>query len=169
MFPIFWTILWSVCWAATVVAGVLSVRSRRAMHVGRAAVGVLMLLGGAVFNLVQLVSGSDYSGFAEQAHFRWVTGSWEAVVVPNHVVLIALLVVFEATVGVLVLSGGRRTRLGYLGAIAFHLALWLFSWFLTVYCLLMLPALLLLLRAERRAASAPGAHPDAKPQAGVGP
>jgi hypothetical protein len=54
---------------------------------------------------------------------------------------------------VLILSGGRRTQIGLSGAIGFHLALWLFGWFVTVYCLIMLPALLLLLRAERRAAA----------------
>ena len=56
-------------------------------------------------------------------------------------------------VGVLILSGGRRTQLGLIGAIGFHLALWLFGWFVTIYCLIMLPALLLLLGAERRAAA----------------
>jgi alcohol dehydrogenase len=34
---------------------------------------------------------------------------------PNQVLFIGLLVVFEATVGVLSVSGGRRTRLGYVG------------------------------------------------------
>ena len=151
MFPIFWPILWSACWALVIVTGVLAVRSRRAMYVGRIAVGGLMLLGGAVFNSIQLMSGNDYSGFADQAHFGWVASAWEAVVPANHVLLIGLLIVFEAAVGVLILSGGPRTQLGYLGAIAFHVALWLFGWFLTVYCLLMVPALVLLLRAERRA------------------
>ena len=67
---------------------------------------------------------------------------------------IGLLVVFEATVGVLALLGGRWTRLGYLGVIGFYLALWLFGWFETVWVLLMLPAMVALLRAERRAADA---------------
>ncbi|HCU91952.1 MAG TPA: hypothetical protein DHU96_04150 [Actinobacteria bacterium] len=56
----------------------------------------------------------------------------------------------------LAISGGRRTQLGYLAAIAFYLALWLFGWIETVWVLLMVPAMLLLLRAERRAA--PAAH-----------
>jgi hypothetical protein len=50
-------------------------------------------------------------------------------------------------------SGGRRTQVGLVGAIGFHLALWLFGWFVTVYCLIMLATLLLLVRAERRAAA----------------
>jgi hypothetical protein len=111
-----------------------------------------MLVGGAVFNGVNLATGGDYAGFADQAHFGWVTNAWRAVVAPNQSLFIGLLVVFEAVVGVLILSGGRRTQLGLIGAIGFHLALWLFGWGVTVYSLLMLPALVLLLRAERRAA-----------------
>jgi hypothetical protein len=70
---------------------------------------------------------------------------------------IGLLVAFEAIIGVLILSGGRRTQIGLIGAIGFHLALWLFGWGVTVYSLLMLPTLVLLLRAERRAARVPAA------------
>lgn len=55
----------------------------------------------------------------------------------------------------MILSGGRRTQVGLVGAIGFHLALWLFGWGVTVYSVLMLPTLVLLLRAERRAATVP--------------
>jgi uncharacterized membrane protein len=88
-----------------------------------------------------------------------VTHAWNAVVVPNHVLLIGLLAVFEATAGVLTISGGRRTQFGYLAVIGFYLALWPFGWIETVWVLIMLPAMLLLLRAERRAA--PAAHDGA--------
>lgn len=70
---------------------------------------------------------------------------------------------FEAIVGLLVLSGGRRTQLCYLCAIAFHLLRWLFGWFQLVYCLVMLPALVLLLRAERRADASTGAASEPIP------
>ena len=146
-------IFWVACVATAIVASVLAIWSRRARYIGRIAVGVLMLLGGAVFNGVNLATGGDYAGFADQAHFGWVTTAWRAVVAPNQPLFIGLLVVFEAGVGVLILSGGRRTQLGLIGAIGFHLALWLFGWGVTVYSLLMLPALVLLLRAERRAAT----------------
>ena len=65
--------------------------------------------------------------------------------------------VFEAVVGVLILMGGRWTRIGLIEALGFHLALWLFGWGVTIYALLMVPALVLLLLAERRAAKAPAA------------
>ena len=155
MQEILWVqIFWVVCVATAIVASVLAIWLPRARYIGRVAVGVLMLLGGAVFNAVNLVLG-DYAGFADEAHFAWVTAAWRAVVAPNQYLFIGLLVAFEAVVGVLILSGGRRTQLGLVGAIGFHLALWLFGWFVTIYCLIMLPALLLLLRAERRAATVP--------------
>jgi hypothetical protein len=44
-------------------------------------------------------------------------------VVPNHILFIGLLAVFEATAGVLTISGGRKTQLGYLAVIAFYLVL----------------------------------------------
>ena len=150
---------WSLCSLVALVAAPFAMRSSKARLAGRIAVGVLMLVGGALFNAIQLAVGSDYSGFADPAHFRWVADAWEAVVPANHVLLIGLLVLFEAIVGVLILSGGRRTQLGYVGAIAFHSALWLFGWIETVYVLLMLPALILLLLAERRAAAAPAPPP----------
>jgi hypothetical protein len=144
---------WVACVATAIVSSVLAIWRLRARYVGRVAVGVLMLLGGALFNAVNLARGGDYAGFADQAHFSWVTSAWNAVVAPNQVPFIGLLVVFEAVVGVLTFSGGRRTQLGLLGAIGFHLALWLFGWGVTVYSLIMLPTLVLLLRAERRAST----------------
>jgi hypothetical protein len=147
-------IFWVACVATAIVASVLAIWFPRARYIGRIAVGVLMLVGGAVFNAMNLALGENYAGFADQAHFGWVTAAWRAVVAPNHYLFIGLLVAFEAIVGALILSGGRRTQPGLLAAIGFHLALWLFGWGVTVYSVLMLPALVLLLRAERRSAAA---------------
>ena len=151
---LFMIILWLVCGAATIVAAVLASRSRAARYVGRAAVGVLFIAGGALLHVINLATGADYGGFADPAHFGWVTTAWNAVVVPDHILFVGLLALFEAAAGVLVISGGRKTRLGYLAVIAFYLALWPFGWIETVWVLIMLPAMLLLLRAERRAAPA---------------
>jgi hypothetical protein len=165
-----WQILWLACGLTTIIAAGLASRSRRARYIGRAAVGVLFIVGGALLHIVNLASGGDYAGFADPAHFAWVTDAWRAVVAPHQVLFIGLLAVFEATVGVLVVCGGRRTRLGYVGVIAFYLALWLFGWIETVWCLVMLAPMVLLLRAERRAATAPApaAQVARKPPAGVG-
>jgi hypothetical protein len=108
-------IFWTACVATAIVASVLATWSRRARYIGRVAVGVLMLVGGAVFNAVNLATVGDYAGFADQAHFGWVTSAWRAVVAPNPYLFIGLLVAFEAIVGVLILSGGRRTQVGLIG------------------------------------------------------
>lgn len=160
---IFFMSLWVVCGIATIIAGLLASRSRRWTYVGRVAVGVLFLIGGALLHVINLVSDGDYTDFANPAHFGWVTDAWRAAVPPNQGLLIGLLALFEATVGVLILSGGRRTQLGYVGVIAFYLALWLFGWFETIWVVLMLPPMVLLLRAERRAA----APAESAPAAGV--
>ncbi len=164
-----WQVFWLVCGAATVVGAVMANRGRRWRYVGRAAVGGLFLIGGALYNFLALVSGGDYAGFADTAHFAWVTDAWRAVVVPNHILFIGLLVIFEATVGVLILSGGRRTRLGYAGVIGFYLALWLFGGFQLIWSVLMLPFMILLLVAERRSmiVTTP-THVEGKSMAGVG-
>jgi hypothetical protein len=39
-----------------------------------------------------------------------VTHTWNAIVVPNQILLIGLLAVFEATAGVLTISGHRHRR-----------------------------------------------------------
>jgi hypothetical protein len=43
-------IFWVACVGTAIVASVLAIWSRRARYIGRVAVGVLMLLGGAAFN-----------------------------------------------------------------------------------------------------------------------
>jgi hypothetical protein len=161
-----WQILGLACGVVTLVASVLASRSARARYAGRAAVGVLFVIGGALLHVINLATGGDYASFADPAHFAWVTDAWRAVVAPNQLFFIGLLAVFEAVVGVLTVSGGRRTQLGYMGVIAFYLALWLFGWIETVWCLAMLPPMFLLLRAERAAS---GNRVDAKPHAGVAP
>ena len=137
------------------IADVLAGVSDRARHIGRICTGLLMLLGGAAVNAISLAVGVDYADFADDAKFGWVTDAWRAIVPGQDVLLIGLLVVFEAAVGVLILSGGRLAQVGLVGAIAFHVCLALFfSWFFTVYGLAMLLPLVMLLRAERRAAAA---------------
>ena len=69
---VMWQILWLACGVATIVAAVLGNRSRRARLIGRAAVGVLFVVGGALLHVVNLATGVDYTGFADPAHLTWV-------------------------------------------------------------------------------------------------
>jgi uncharacterized membrane protein len=171
MDSIVWPIVWLACGLVTLVASMLASRTARARYVGRAATGVLFVLGGTLVHVINLATGVDYVGFADPAHFDWVTDTWRSVVGPNVSLYIGLLIVFETTVGVLAVTGGRRTQVGYAGVIGFYLALWPFGWFETVWCLAMLPAMVALLRAERRAGTAPAsvAHPTRARRAEIAP
>jgi hypothetical protein len=150
-----WQIVWLASGAMTLVGGALASRSRAARYVGRAGVGLLFLVGGALLHVVNLATGADYAGFADPAHFAWVTDAWRAVVGPRQLLFIGLLVAFEVAVGILVLSGGRRTQIGLVAVLAFYLALCLFGWIEVVWFAVMLAPILLLLRAERSAATRP--------------
>lgn len=157
---ILWQILWVACGVVTIVASLLAGRSRQWRYVGRAATAVLFVIGGALLHVINLATGGDYTSFADPAHFQWVTDAWRAIVAPNQLRFIGLLIVFEATVGLLTISGGRRTQVGLIGIVAFYLALWLFGPIETVFVVVMLVPMFLLLRAERRAALAPAATAD---------
>jgi hypothetical protein len=133
------------------IGDVLAGMSRRARYIGRMGTGLMMLLGGAGVNASFLASGYNYGDFANDAKFGWVTQAWQAVMPANYLLLIGLLITFEAVVGLLILWGGRPAQVGLVCAISFHVALGLFfSWFLTWYAVVMLVALALLLRAELR-------------------
>ncbi|HEX6756924.1 MAG TPA: hypothetical protein VF086_00720 [Propionibacteriaceae bacterium] len=159
-------IFWMTFGVATVIACLLSSRSRRAMLIARTMVGMVMLVGGALLNTAYLLAGNDYAVFMDASWFPWVTETWRAVVPPNHVLQIGLLILFEAALGVLILIGGRMTQLGLACAIAFHFALFVMGWGGTLYALAMLAGLVLLLRAERHAAGAES-HPQQQPMVQV--
>lgn len=154
-----WPVLWTICGAVAVVAAVQVSRQRafrRAkawLYVGRAGVGVLFVVGGALMHVINLIQGFSYAGFADPAHVRWIADTWRSVVPPNQDLLMGVLAAFEAGVGVLILSGGRRTQLGLIWAVAFHACLWIFGWIETAYCIVMIPTLVTLLVAEHRAAA----------------
>lgn len=144
-------VIWSSLGLVVLVSSLMAVRHRAALRVGLLAVAVLFLAAGALVNLVMLVWGETYADFAATSYLPFVRDTWASLVVPNRWVFIPLLVVFEAAVGVLVLLGGRWTRLGLLAAVAFHVALLSFGWGFWLWSVPMVVALLLLLRAQGRA------------------
>ncbi|GAB1646300.1 hypothetical protein KRMM14A1259_67230 [Krasilnikovia sp. MM14-A1259] len=119
------------------------------MLVGRVAVATLFIAGGALFNTLHLTTGGDYAGFADASYLPFVTDTWRAVVGPHQHLFISLLVAFELGVGVLVVSGGRWTRLGLVAAIGFHVGLMFFGWLYYPFSIAMIVAFALLLHAER--------------------
>ena len=156
---IFMQIMWFGTGIAIIIAGVFAGRSKLARYVGQVALFILFAIAGAMMHFIAIFSGLEttdfYVTFADTAHFDWVTDAWRAVFVPNQALFVALLAVFELIVGVLIISGGRRTQVGLIGAIAFHLALWLFGGIQLAWTLVMVPFMVLLLRGELRAEAKP--------------
>jgi hypothetical protein len=147
-------VIWVACAIAVVTAAVRSRRHSSALWFGRVAVGVLYVGAGAVVNAIFLLRGDDYAKFADGAYIAFVRHTWRSLVVPNHDVWILLLILFELVVGVLAWSGGGRTQVAYVAAIAFHVALLSFGWGFYMWSLPMIWALSTLMRAERRSLSA---------------
>jgi hypothetical protein len=144
-------VMWLVLGATVIVASLRADRSDRARLVARVSLGVLFLVFGALVNVVYLVNDWDsFAAFGEMSQFAFVRDTWDSLVVPNTGFFIGLLILGEATAGLLVLSGGRRLEVGLVLLLAFHVGLLFFGWWLWLYAVPMLGALTLLLRAERR-------------------
>lgn len=144
--------MWLVLGGVAFVAALRADHSARAQLVARWALGILFIVFGAVVNAVYLLLGTDYyADFADPSPFAFVRDTWASLVVPNTELFISLLIVAQATAGALILSGGRRTQVGLVALIGFHIGQLPFGGVLWIWAPLMLTALVMLLRAERRA------------------
>lgn len=96
-------------------------------------VGALYLV--AAGSHVGLVSADPtvYEGFAEQGLFGFVRSGWAEIVMAHPRAWIYLLALGEATLGALLLTGGRASRAGWAGVLAFHALLLLFGWGFWLY------------------------------------
>lgn len=147
-------IMWLVLGGVALVAALRAGHSPRAMHLGRWALGVLFIVFGAGVNATYLAAGTGYyEDFASSSPFPFVRETWESLVLPNQGFFISLLIIAEATAGVLVLSGGRWTKVGLSSLMAFHVGQLAFGGVLWVWAPIMLVTLWLLLRAERQSSS----------------
>ncbi len=141
-------VTWLVLGATALVCGILAQRSRRALRIGRYALGALFLGAGAAVNAVFLLTGTDYAAFADASYLPFVRTAWRSVVAPDQWLFIGLLIAFEAIAGILVLTGGRRAELGMVAMLGFHVALLSFGWGFYAWSLPMLAAISLLLAAQ---------------------
>lgn len=96
-------------------------------------VGALYLV--AAGSHVGLVSAdpSVYENFAERGLFGFVRSGWTDIVMAAPRPWIYLLAAGEATLGALLLTGGRAARVGWVGVLAFHVLLLLFGWGFWLY------------------------------------
>jgi hypothetical protein len=141
-------IMWLVLGVVIATCAVQAHRSARARATARLAIGVLFVGFGAVVNLVYLLSDSEqFAAFGDVSPIPFVRDTWASLVAPNLWFWISLLIAFEAIAGILVLSGGRRARIGLLALIGFHVGLLAFGWF-AAWAVPMILALGLLLHAE---------------------
>lgn len=141
-------VLWLVLGLTTIVSGFVTLARPGALRVGRIALGLLMLIGGAVVNGYYLATDVDYGDFADHSMLTFVTETWQSLVAPHQGFFIGLLIVFEAVVGILVLVGGRSAVVGMVAIIGFHVGLMFFGWAFWVWSIPMLIGIVLLLRAQ---------------------
>jgi hypothetical protein len=141
-------ILWLVLGLTTITCGFVAIGRPGVLKVGRVALGLLMLVGGAAVNAYYLSTGVDYGDFADRSMLGFVTDTWQSVVAPSQGVFIGALIAFEAVVGVLVLMGGRPAAAGMIAIMGFHVGLMFFGWAFWVWSVPMLTGIALLLRAQ---------------------
>ena len=140
--------LWLVLGLTTITCGFVSLARPGALKVGRIALGLLMLVGGAAVNGYYFATGVDYGDFADHSMLTYVTDTWRSVVAPHQVFYIGLLIAFETIVGVLVLIGGRAAVVGMIAILGFHIGLMFFGWAFWIWSIPMLAGIVLLLRAQ---------------------
>jgi hypothetical protein len=143
-------ISWLVLGLVTVVGALGARRSRRAYRLALGALGALFLGAGAAANAAYLLLDRSYSTFADASSFAFVRDTWASLVTPHETFFIGMLVLFEATVGVLVLVGGTGRRVALVLIAAFHVALLAISLWYVVWSVPMVTAMILLLRADRQ-------------------
>jgi len=163
---LFTAVVWLVLGVTITVTGLRARHHERSRRVAVVAVAVMWVVGGALVNLLTLVEGGDYAGFADGSPSAFVTDTWESLVVPHAAVFIGLLVVFEAVVGLLVLVPGRTRQVALGLLVAFDVLLVSFGWGFLLWTLPVTAGLLGLWRAERSRAADLGAPVAAAPVTG---
>jgi hypothetical protein len=91
-------------------------------NIWRAFVGVAYLVA-AAFNLIFTLPTGDLGWAAEMAWHPILKDFMTAVVIPNHELVLALVVVFEIAVAVLILGRGRSVDLGIVASVLWVLFL----------------------------------------------
>jgi hypothetical protein len=134
------------------------------------AFGGIFLASAVTHATLVMVTPHSYEAFANGSWWPFVRHAWHSVFVPNTAFFITLLIMFEAAVGLLILSRYDR-RTGIAAAIVFNAALILFGW---GFCIWSVPAIALLLwfwhlenssTSDVGAPHATGLHATPTPQA----
>jgi hypothetical protein len=110
-------------------------------------VGCFFLFTGGVHLGMVAADTEIYRHFADGSIFPLVEELWTDVFMAHAVIWALLVMAGELAMGVLLLRGGSAAKVGWVGVIAFHVALLLFGWGFWVWSV---PALVFLVWAARR-------------------
>lgn len=157
---------WLVLGSLTVAGALRARHSLEAYRLALGALAALFLGAGAAVNATYLLLERSYSHFAQGSSFAFVRSTWESLVVPHELFFITLLILFEATVGMLLLVEGRGRRVALVLIAAFHVALLSFSPWYLVWSVPMVSAMILLLKADRRWSAEVSRAPSSSRSAG---
>jgi hypothetical protein len=100
----------------------------RAANVVRIVFGFILLAGAAVNTYLGLTQPDLYASFADVALLNLYRSLWRALVLPYLGVWLALVVAFELTTGLVILSRGVWVKVGLAAALLFFLFLVPFWW-----------------------------------------
>jgi hypothetical protein len=122
----------------------LVARLGRRPGLARKIVGGLYLSTGGVHLGIVAADPNFYRPFADGALFPFVRTGWQEIFMAHPSGWGLVMTAGETALGLMLLRGGRWARVGWIGVIAFHLALLLFGWGFWMWSL---PALALLVPA----------------------
>ena len=151
---------WALAGLVIVVAGLSAGHSRQALKIGLGATCFAMAGLGALGNAVLVASGFDFAGLAGASYSAAVRDGLGATGSAQVSLFVALLIAFQASAGLVILSGGRWVEVGLAGAIALQVGLLAFGWWYFLTSPIMITALALLWRAHRHQQDRPLYVPD---------
>ena len=126
--------------------------------VARKIVGGFYLSMGGVHLGIVMSNPEVYRPFASGAYFAFVRSGWTDIFMAYPRAWGMALVVGETLVGVALLVGGTWAKLGWVGVIAFHVALMLFGFGVWLWSIPVLAVLVPLARADWSQLSASAHH-----------
>ncbi len=97
-------------------------------NIVRVIFGLVMVAGAVANTFMTLTQPEIYASFADMSLIPLYRNLWYSLVVPYLEFWLALVIVFELTVGILILSKGPAVKVGLVGAILFFLFLVPFWW-----------------------------------------
>jgi hypothetical protein len=100
----------------------------RAVNIVRVLFGFMLLAGAAVNTYLGLTRPDLYASFADAALLKLYNSLWQSLILPYLGVWLALVVAFELTTGLLILSRGVWVKVGLAAALLFFLFLVPFWW-----------------------------------------